>query len=82
MLDAMKIILKMHPLAYKLSIYDVFPKFKSFMGVKRTVFWDKFYSQYGSLRKSHINYKNLLYKPPEISNDVINIGSLPHPKSI
>ena len=54
---AMEMITKMHPLAKKLSIKDLFPLFKSLLGAKKSLAWDNFYERYDRIKRKK-------YKPP------------------
>ena len=57
MRTAMERITKMHPLAQKLSIYEIFPVFNFLLGAKKSLSWDNFFERYERVKKS--------YKPPE-----------------
>ena len=58
MRTAMERITKMHPLAQKLSIYDIFPVFNFLLGAKKSLSWDNFFERYERVRRTR-------YKPPE-----------------
>ena len=61
---AMEMVTKLHPLYSKMTIYDIFPMFKTFMGVKHKLSWDKFDKDYNTIRK-----RQNKYNPPKIKRD-------------